>query len=119
MAAASNCASSSKPRKEPAALASGETDAIILQSSGADPGLAYWPLFPMIDAAGEFPASAGAARVCAGRDLASETLILHDMPGGRLGVIDEFFVPARVYPSQVRRVQLTEAISRWSGRKWA
>jgi len=27
-----------------------------------------------------------------------------------LGVIDEFFVPAKVYPSQVRRVQLTEAI---------
>jgi DNA-binding transcriptional LysR family regulator len=42
--------------------------------------------------------------------LSSETLILHDMPNGRLGVIDEFFVPAKAYPSQLRRVQLTEAI---------
>jgi len=93
------------------ALASGETDAIILQSSGADPGLAYWPLFR-----DELMLLVSSRHLLArresvpARDLASETLILHDMPGGRLGVIDEFFVPARVYPSQVRRVQLTEAI---------
>jgi LysR family transcriptional regulator, regulator for metE and metH len=94
-----------------AALASGETDAIILQSSGADPGLAYWPLFRDELMLLVSSRHALARRKFVGaRDLASETLILHDMPGGRLGVIDEFFVPAKVFPSQVRRVQLTEAI---------
>jgi LysR family transcriptional regulator for metE and metH len=94
-----------------AALASGETDAIILQSSGEDPGLAYWPLFRdelMLLVSSRHPLARRTS--VEARDIASETLILHDMPGGRLGVIDEFFVPAKVYPNQVRRVQLTEAI---------
>ena len=94
-----------------AALASGETDAIILQSSGEDPGLAYWPLFRdelMLLVSSRHPLAQRTS--VEARDIASETLILHDMPGGRLGVIDEFFVPAKVYPNQVRRVQLTEAI---------
>jgi len=94
-----------------AALASGETDASILQSSGEDRGLAYWPLFrdELMLVVSSRHALARRKSVEA-RDIASQTLILHDMPGGRLGVIDEFFVPAKVYPSQVRRVQLTEAI---------
>ena len=94
-----------------AALASGETDAVILQSSGEDHGLLYWPLFR-----DELVLVVNARHALARRqsvepkDISPETLILHEMPGGRLGVIDEFFVPARVYPSQLRRVQLTEAI---------
>jgi LysR family transcriptional regulator, regulator for metE and metH len=94
-----------------AALASGETDAVILQSSGEDPGLLYWPLFR-----DELVLVVNARHALARRqsvepkDISPETLILHEMPGGRLGVIDEFFVPARVYPNQLRRVQLTEAI---------
>lgn len=94
-----------------AALASGETDAVILQSSGEDHGLLYWPLFR-----DELVLVVNSRHALARRqsvepsDISLETLILHEMPGGRLGVIDEFFVPARAYPSQVRRVQLTEAI---------
>jgi LysR family transcriptional regulator for metE and metH len=94
-----------------AALASGETDAVILQSSGEDRGLLYWPLFRdelvlVVDS------RHGLARrqFVEPKDLSTETLIMHEMPGGKLGVIDEFFVPARAYPSQLRRVQLTEAI---------
>jgi LysR family transcriptional regulator for metE and metH len=44
------------------------------------------------------------------RDLASETLILHDVGGRRQPVVDEFFVPAKIQPTRLREVQLTEAI---------
>jgi len=94
-----------------AALAAGEADAVILQSSGEDQGLAYWPLFRdelMLVVSSRHPLSR--RRSVDAKDLARETLILHQMPGTRLGVIEEFFIPARAYPSQIRRVQLTEAI---------
>jgi LysR family transcriptional regulator for metE and metH len=94
-----------------AALVSGETDAVILQSSGEDHGLLYWPLFrdELVLVVNSRHALARRKSV-EPKDISPETLILHEMPCGRLGVIDEFFVPARVYPSQLRRVQLTEAI---------
>jgi LysR family transcriptional regulator for metE and metH len=94
-----------------AALASGETDAVILQSSGEDPNLLYWPLFrdELVLIVNSRHALAK-RRSVEPKDLSPETLILHEMPGGGLGVIDEFFVPAKAYPNQVRRVQLTEAI---------
>jgi LysR family transcriptional regulator for metE and metH len=94
-----------------AALAAGETDAVILQSAGSDPGLRYWPLFEdeLILLASSRHRLARQRSVGPG-ELADEPLIIHDMPGGRLGAIDEFFVGGRAYPSRVTRVQLTEAI---------
>ena len=94
-----------------AALAAGEVDAVILQSSGEERGFAYWPLFRdelmLLVSSRHLLAR---RKVVDAKDLCGETLILHHMPGSRLGVIDEFFVPARAYPAQLRRVQLTEAI---------
>jgi LysR family transcriptional regulator, regulator for metE and metH len=94
-----------------AALAAGEVDAVILQSSGEDREFAYWPLFRdelmLLVSSRHWLAG---RKVVNAKDLSGETLILHHMPGSKLGVIDEFFVPARVYPAQLRRVQLTEAI---------
>src|SRR5262249_19468888 len=94
-----------------AALLGGEIDAAILQSSGEDHGFAYWPLFRdelMLVVSRRHPLAKHKA--VEAKDLSAETLLLHQMPGSRLGVIDEFFVPARAYPAQLRRVQLTEAI---------
>src|SRR5271169_6318348 len=84
---------------------------VILQSSGDDHSLLYWPLFrdELVLVVNSRHALARRQSV-EPKDISPETLILHEMPGGRIGVIDEFFVPARVYPSQLRRVQLTEAI---------
>jgi LysR family transcriptional regulator for metE and metH len=94
-----------------AALSSGETDAVILQSSGEDRGLVYWPLFrDELVLVVSSRHSLARRQSVEPKDISPETLILHEMPGSRLGVIDEFFVPARAYPSQLRRVQLTEAI---------
>jgi LysR family transcriptional regulator, regulator for metE and metH len=94
-----------------AALLAGEIDAAILQSSGEDRRFAYWPLFRdelvLVVSARHMLAK---RRLVQAGDLTAETLLVHYMPGRTLGVIDEFFVPARAYPAQVRRVQLTEAI---------
>jgi LysR family transcriptional regulator for metE and metH len=94
-----------------AALASGETDAVILLSSGEDPRLRYWQLFR-----DELVLLVSAQHALAQRqsvqpkDLASETLILHDVGGRRQPVVDEFFVPAKIQPKGLREVPLTEAI---------
>jgi len=93
------------------ALAAREADAVILQSSGEEQGFSYWSLFrdELVLLVGPRHRLAK-RRVVEAKDLSAETLLLHQMPGSRIGVIDEFFVPARAYPAQVRRVQLTEAI---------
>src|SRR5215813_11685886 len=60
-----------------AALAAGEADAVILQSSGEDRGLAYWPLFRdelMLVVSSRHPLSR--RRSVDAKDLARETLIL-------------------------------------------
>jgi LysR family transcriptional regulator for metE and metH len=94
-----------------AALAAREVDVVILQSAGEERGLAYWPLFRdelVLLVSSRHPLAK--RKVVEATDFAGQTLLLHSMPGRTLGVIDEFFVPARAYPAQLRRVQLTEAI---------
>jgi LysR family transcriptional regulator for metE and metH len=94
-----------------AALVSGETDAAILQSSGEDRQFLYWPLFRdelMLLVSSRH--ALARRRFVPPEDVCSETLILHEMPGRRSAALDEFFVPAGTYPSQIRHVQLTEAI---------
>jgi LysR family transcriptional regulator, regulator for metE and metH len=94
-----------------AALETGEVDAVILQSSGENPRVVYWPLFrDELVLVLNIRHRLAKNRAVQPADLAAETLILHQAPGGRHAVVDEFFVPARAYPNQLREVQLTEAI---------
>ena len=94
-----------------AALEAGEVDAAILQSSGVDPRVEYWPLFR-----DELQLVIGPSHRLAGRkyvqpaDLGAETLLLHHVPSGKYAVVEEFFAPAKAYPRQLRQVLLTEAI---------
>lgn len=98
-------------RRWKAALTSGETDAVILQSNGVNQRLIYFPLF--LD---ELMLVVGAKhrlakkRTVQPQDLAGEKLVLHQIPSSHHTVVDEFLLPARVQPGQVVEVQLTEAI---------
>ena len=94
-----------------AALETGETDAVILQSSGDNPRFRYWNLFRdellLLVSSRHRLAKRRSAEAT---DLAGENLILHQVPGRKHAVLDEFLLPAKVYPAQIREVQLTEAI---------
>jgi len=97
-------------RKTKAALEAGDVDAAVIQSKGQDSDLVYWPLFTdelVLLVAADHPL-ARRKRVEAA-DFRGQTLILHEMPG-RLMLIDDFFVPAGLYPERIWQVQLTEAI---------
>jgi len=94
-----------------AALESGEADAVILQSSGENPRVMYWPLFrDELVLVLNSQHRLAKKRTVQPADLAAETLLLHQVPGGKHALVDEYFVPAKTYPSQLREVQLTEAI---------
>lgn len=94
-----------------AALESGEADVVILQSSGENPRVKYWPLFTdelvLVVSSRHKLAK---RRTVQAAELAAETLILHQVPDRKHAVLGEFFLPAGIYPNQLREVQLTEAI---------
>jgi LysR family transcriptional regulator for metE and metH len=93
------------------ALVGGEIDLAVLNSSGTRSDLTYAPL--LLD---EIVLMAPAGHPLAARshvtaeELQSETLIIHDTPGGTNPLLDSVLVPAAVAPRAVHRVQLTEAI---------
>ena len=93
------------------ALASGETDAVILQSGGVNQRFVYFPLFR-----DELVLVVGSKhrlvkkRTVQPQDLNGEKLFLHQNPSSHHPVVDDFLLPAKVQPGQVVEVQLTEAI---------
>jgi LysR family transcriptional regulator, regulator for metE and metH len=98
-------------RRWKTALASGETDAVILQSSGVNQRLIYFPLFRdelMLVVGGKHRLAT--KRTVQPQDLNGEKLVLHQIPSSHHPVVDEFLLPAKVQPGQVVEVQLTEAI---------
>jgi len=98
-------------RRSKIALASGETDAVILQSAGEDHRFTYWALFrdELVLVVGSQHQLAK-RRSVQPRDLAQEKLLLHQIPNGRQPAVDGFLLPAKVQPKEVVEVQLTEAI---------
>ena len=98
-------------RRWKTALASGETDAVILQSGGVNQRLIYFPLFvdELMLVVGNKHRLAR-KRSVQPQDLSGETLVLHQIPGSHHPIVDEFLLPAKVQPRQVVEVQLTEAI---------
>jgi LysR family transcriptional regulator for metE and metH len=94
-----------------AALESGEADAVILQSTGENPRVKYWPLFrDELKLVVNIRHRLAKRQTIQPTDLTAETLILHQVPGGKHAVVDDFFAPAGAFPKQLREVQLTEAI---------
>ena len=98
-------------RKSRTALATGEIDAVIVQSPGNSAGLIYWPLFRdelVLLTGKEHPLAK--RKFVRPEEISAETLIFHEMNGRKQPLIDEFFLSVKNYPAQVREVQLTEAI---------
>jgi LysR family transcriptional regulator for metE and metH len=94
-----------------ASVESGEADSVILQPSGENPRVKYWPLFrDELKLVVNIRHRLSKRQIIQAADLTAETLILHQVPGGKHAVVDEFFVPAKAFPKQLQEVQLTEAI---------